>query len=100
MKWAPADGALFSGVLSAMSAMVNIEIPWINILSKMDLVTAPQKSTGQGDLDDDEEKRDGPGPLNGKRGRRNIAKYLFVPPFYSTIDLNLTNRVDSLIRIL
>ena len=27
-----------SGVLSAMSAMVNLEIPWINIMSKMDLV--------------------------------------------------------------
>lgn len=29
-----------SGVLSAMSAMVNLEIPWINLMSKMDLVTA------------------------------------------------------------
>lgn len=63
-----------SGVLSAMSAMVNIEIPWINILSKMDLVTAPKKNAGQEDFDDDEEKRDGPGPLNGRRGRRNVAK--------------------------
>lgn len=77
-----------SGVLSAMSSMVNIEIPWINILSKMDLVTAPKKTAEQDDLDDSEEKRDGPGPLNGKRGRRNIAKYVHVLfPFVAT-DLN------------
>lgn len=35
-----------SGVLSAMSAMVNLEIPWINIMSKMDLVTSnPEHNT-------------------------------------------------------
>jgi hypothetical protein len=28
----------FSGVLSAMSCMINLEVPHINILSKMDLV--------------------------------------------------------------
>ncbi|KAK9766585.1 hypothetical protein K7432_004243 [Basidiobolus ranarum] len=28
----------FSGVLSAMSAMINLEIPHINVMSKMDLV--------------------------------------------------------------
>ena len=51
----------FSGVLSAMSAMVNLEIPWINIMSKMDLVT---------------ENTDDPagGARNGIRGRKNIAR--------------------------
>jgi hypothetical protein len=51
----------FSGVLSAMSAMVNLEIPWINIMSKMDLVT---------------ENADDPagGARNGIRGRKNIAR--------------------------
>ncbi|KAI6105648.1 GPN-loop GTPase [Pisolithus sp. B1] len=33
----------FSGVLSAMSAMVNLEIPWINIMSKMDLVSRTRR---------------------------------------------------------
>ncbi|KAF8312830.1 hypothetical protein DL93DRAFT_2149387 [Clavulina sp. PMI_390] len=69
----------FSGVLSAMSAMVNIEIPWINIMSKMDLITAPKKRSDEG-IDDDEDKRDGPGPLNGIRGKRNIAKFLDPDP--------------------
>jgi len=57
----------FSGVLSAMSAMVNLEIPWINIMSKMDLVT---------------ENADDPagGARNGIRGRKNIARYLDPDP--------------------
>jgi len=57
----------FSGVLSAMSAMVNLEIPWINIMSKMDLVT---------------ENTDDPsgGARNGIRGRKNIARYLDPDP--------------------
>ncbi|KAJ6515964.1 GPN-loop GTPase [Mycena sanguinolenta] len=57
----------FSGVLSAMSAMVNLEIPWINIMSKMDLVTSnPEDPAG--------------GARNGFRGRRNIARYLDPDP--------------------
>lgn len=52
---------VISGVLSAMSAMVNLEIPWINIMSKMDLVT---------------ENSDDPtgSARNGPRGRKNIAR--------------------------
>ena len=49
-----------SGVLSAMSAMVNLEIPWINIMSKMDLVTANPD--------------DPAGGRNGIRGRKDIAR--------------------------
>jgi hypothetical protein len=57
----------FSGVLSAMSAMVNLEIPWINIMSKMDLVTLnPDDPTG--------------GARNGLRKRRDIARYLEPDP--------------------
>jgi hypothetical protein len=55
--------SFFSGVLSAMSAMVNLEIPWINVMSKMDLVT----------LNADEPSG---GARNGVRGRRNIARYV------------------------
>ncbi len=50
-----------SGVLSAMSAMVNLEIPWINIMSKMDLVTSNAEDPSGG-------------ARNGLRGRRNIAR--------------------------
>lgn len=58
----------FSGVLSAMSAMVNLEIPWINILSKMDLVT------GGVDPDDPRTGR------NGARKRKDLARYLDPDP--------------------
>ncbi|KAJ3999537.1 GPN-loop GTPase [Lentinula boryana] len=57
----------FSGVLSAMSAMVNLEIPWINIMSKMDLVTVnPEDPSG--------------GARNGLRRRKDIARYLDPDP--------------------
>lgn len=57
----------FSGVLSAMSAMVNLEIPWINIMSKMDLVTSnpDDESSGAG---------------IGLRNRKNIARFLDPDP--------------------
>lgn len=57
----------FSGVLSAMSAMVNLEIPWINVMSKMDLVTVDKENPSRG-------------ARNGVRGRRNIARYLDPDP--------------------
>ncbi|TDL29338.1 hypothetical protein BD410DRAFT_17151 [Rickenella mellea] len=56
----------FSGVLSAMSAMVNLEIPWINIMSKMDLVSGTSADPGRG--------------RNGVRRRRNVARYLNPDP--------------------
>lgn len=49
-----------SGVLSAMSAMVNLEIPWINVMSKMDLVTVNPD--------------DPAGGRNGIRGKKDIAR--------------------------
>ena len=50
-----------------MSAMVNLELPWINIMSKMDLVSpAPSSDTAQ--------------PRNGRRARRDIARYLDPDP--------------------
>ena len=52
--------AILSGVLSAMSAMVNLEIPWINIMSKMDLVTANPD--------------DPAGGRNGIRAKKDIAR--------------------------
>ncbi|KAF8639447.1 hypothetical protein AX16_010302 [Volvariella volvacea WC 439] len=57
----------FSGVLSAMSAMVNLEIPWINILSKMDLITPNPDDPSSGGR-------------NGLRGRKDIARFLDPDP--------------------
>jgi hypothetical protein len=45
-----------------MSAMVNLEIPWINIMSKMDLVTANTENESD--------------PRNGIRQRKDIARYV------------------------
>ena len=44
-----------------MSAMVNLEIPWINVMSKMDLVTSNTDEPSGG-------------ARNGVRGRKNIAR--------------------------
>jgi GPN-loop GTPase len=62
---------ILSGVLSAMSAMVNLEIPWINVMSKMDLVTENAENPSQG-------------ARNGVRGRRNIARFATCWPFRNT----------------
>jgi len=56
----------FAGVLSAMSAMVNLEIPWINVMSKMDLVTQNENDTAA--------------PRHGVRGRKNLARFLDPDP--------------------
>jgi len=56
----------FSGVLSAMSAMVNLEVPWINIMSKMDLISTRSKDPVNG--------------RNGLRTRRDISRYLDPDP--------------------
>ncbi|KAH9844068.1 GPN-loop GTPase [Rhodofomes roseus] len=56
----------FSGVLSAMSAMVNLEIPWINVMSKMDLVMSSENDAASG--------------RNGIRTRKDIARFLDPDP--------------------
>jgi len=43
-----------------MSAMINLEIPWINIMSKMDLVTVNPD--------------DPSGGRNGIKGKKDIAR--------------------------
>ncbi|KIY51576.1 hypothetical protein FISHEDRAFT_36715 [Fistulina hepatica ATCC 64428] len=59
----------FSGVLSAMSAMVNLEVPWINVMSKMDLVTNNSQDDPSISL-----------PRNGVRTQKDIARYLDPDP--------------------
>ena len=54
-----------SGVMSAMSAMVNLEVPWINIMSKMDLVTANVEDPGSG--------------RNGIRAKKDISRHACCP---------------------
>ena len=45
-----------------MSAMVNLEVPWINIMSKMDLVTANVEDPGSA--------------RNGIRTKKDISRYV------------------------
>ncbi|KAI7899943.1 GPN-loop GTPase, partial [Cokeromyces recurvatus] len=45
----------FSGVLSAMSAMVNLEIPHINVMTKMDLIEGDYGNRRVEEEEDDEE---------------------------------------------
>ena len=68
----------FSGVLSAMSAMVNMEIPHVNVMTKMDLVegdygNAKKDSEDEDDaadnIEDDKKKR-------RRRRRRRMDKAL------------------------
>ncbi|KAL1760060.1 GPN-loop GTPase [Schizophyllum commune] len=75
----------FSGVLSAMSAMVNLEIPWINIMSKMDLVTSQHKKNEEGFEE----------PRNGLRVRRDIARYLDPDPMLLASRRGLEGKTEN-----
>lgn len=59
-----------------MSAMVNLEIPWINIMSKMDLIT----SNPDGELS---------GARIGLRKRKNYTRYAFHWPIPNPPGLKL-----------
>ena len=77
----------FAGTLSAMSAMLMLEIPHVNVMSKMDLVKGkvskremkryldpdPALVEEEGEDDEDEEERDGDGDEN-KMGREDPAR--------------------------
>lgn len=70
----------FSGVLSAMSAMVNLEIPHVNVMTKMDLVEGDYGNINkeeeeedermEGETDEDEKER------RRRRRRRRMEKAL------------------------
>ncbi|KAH9951761.1 GPN-loop GTPase [Amylocystis lapponica] len=65
-SWRTSTSSSGNGVLSAMSAMVNLEIPWINVMSKMDLVTSSTEDAANG--------------RNGIRARKDIARFLDPDP--------------------
>lgn len=67
----------FSGVLSAMSAMVNLEIPHINVMTKMDLIEGDygnKKVSEDEEEDDDEESAAAKKRRRQKRRRRLMEK--------------------------
>lgn len=62
-------GKFFAGVLTATSAMLQLGIPHINILSKMDLLT--KCADGDNDVEDDDEISD---------DRHQLHRYLYPDP--------------------
>lgn len=62
-----------------MSAMVNLEVPWINVMSKMDLVSAKSPDPAKGRI--------------SKRRKRNLARYVSYRPraTYRRLGLPLYN---------
>ncbi|PWN18764.1 GPN-loop GTPase 3 like protein [Microstroma glucosiphilum] len=63
----------FAGTLSAMSAMINLEVPWINVMSKMDLVERGETASRLG---------------RGLRGKREMERYLDPDPLLLTEEAN------------
>ncbi|KAI9311000.1 GPN-loop GTPase [Dichotomocladium elegans] len=63
----------FSGVMSAMSAMVNMEIPHINVMTKMDLV---EGDYGNAKADDEEGEDEEDRKARRRRRRRQMEKAL------------------------
>ncbi|KAI9228881.1 MAG: GPN-loop GTPase [Piptocephalis tieghemiana] len=62
----------FAGVMSAMSAMVNLEIPHINVLSKMDLLL--------GDGSDEQKEREAGEGIGAGISERELERYLDPDP--------------------
>lgn len=77
----------FSGTLTAMAAMVQLELPHINVLSKMDLVEGrpgelqklPNVKDGE---QSDERNGEKVATLEGMRGARTNSRSSFTPPFF------------------
>lgn len=60
----------FSGVLSAMSAMVNLEIPHINVMTKMDLIEGDYGNRRPEEEDDDEDNTESAAEKKRRRQRK------------------------------
>lgn len=63
----------FAGTLSAMSAMINLEVPWINVLSKMDLIQRGEIGDKLG---------------RGIKAKRQIERYLDPDPLLLESEAN------------
>jgi GTPase SAR1 family protein len=82
----------FSGVLSAMSAMINMEIPHINVMTKMDLV---EGDYGNQAAADQEDSKDNKGSRNTRARRsarsktkKELERYFDPDPLLLIEDVN------------
>jgi GTPase SAR1 family protein len=66
----------FSGVLSAMSAMVNLEIPHINVMTKMDLIEGDYGNKKLSEEEDDDDEDDEENAAAKKRRRQKRRRRL------------------------
>lgn len=82
----------FSGVLSAMSAMVNLEIPHINVMTKMDLVEGDYgnqpvaEEEGEGDTKGNRKKRAGRNART--KTKKELERYFDPDPLLLIDDVN------------
>lgn len=82
----------FSGVLSAMSAMILLETPHINILSKMDLVedSSSTSATNTSDQDGDSSRVVPSSITGGTVSRRDLKRFLNPDPLLLANEANAT----------
>ncbi|KAM3579786.1 hypothetical protein VKS41_007867 [Umbelopsis sp. WA50703] len=66
----------FSGVLSAMSAMINMEIPHINVMTKMDLVEGDYGNQAAADQEDSKDNKDSRNTRARRSARSKTKKEL------------------------
>lgn len=78
----------FSGVLSAMSAMILLETPHINILSKMDLVEDSNSAGNSSDQDGDNSHVVPSSITGGTVSRRDLKRFLNPDPLLLANEAN------------
>lgn len=78
----------FSGVLSAMSAMILLETPHINILSKMDLVEDSNSAGNSSDQDGDNSHVVPSSITGGTISRRDLKRFLNPDPLLLANEAN------------
>ena len=66
----------FSGVMSAMSAMVNMEIPHVNIMTKMDLIEGDYGNKKEDEQDNGEQEDEMDKKARRRRRRRRMESAL------------------------
>ncbi|RUS17614.1 GPN-loop GTPase [Endogone sp. FLAS-F59071] len=85
-------GKYFSGVLSAMSAMINLEIPHVNVMTKMDLIEGAAGAAGVGSVENAKASKKGnnrrKGPVGGGMRKRDLERYLDPDPLLLVEDVN------------
>ncbi|RUS32955.1 hypothetical protein BC938DRAFT_473683 [Jimgerdemannia flammicorona] len=79
----------FSGVLSAMSAMINLEIPHVNIMTKMDLIQGKAGAVGVHAGKGKKAKGGGSeGAMRGGMRKKELERYLDPDPLLLVEDVN------------